>query len=155
MGMDLSSISGAEFRFGKEAWDKILQLAQMNGWLPLGTQRPAHWDDPDMEYPATWGGFYETNEGGIVTTEDAQALAAALSKALDDIPDRLNIPKMVDAGAVSPEKLSNLNRMLLAGGATFLIPNPELNPFEFYGGAEKQKVVDFIAFCKKGGFAIW
>ena len=39
-------------------------------------------------------------------------------------------------------------------GFTVTRPNASLHPFEYFGGDYKHKVIDFIAFCRKGAFSI-
>jgi hypothetical protein len=97
------------------------------GWQPMGTRAPSMtelhgWSTED------WDGTYLTNDGQIVITEDAFSLAAALEKALDDIPD-FNL----DDDALDPNKI---------------------NPFEYFAGDEKHQLIDFIKFCRLGSFLI-
>src|SRR4051812_296752 len=59
---------GGSFAFSNTTWPNMLALANQYGWEPQETN-------------------YFSNEGGLVCEEDAAALALALEKALDDIPD--------------------------------------------------------------------
>src|SRR4026207_186588 len=72
-------------RFSRQSWAKALELAQFYGWKPMGTRPPSVHDFHRLN--ADWSGTYLTNDGQTVKTEDAKALAHALHKALDDIPD--------------------------------------------------------------------
>lgn len=170
MGMDLISITGDRFRFNGTAWGKVLDLAARYGWQPAGTLFPNfappdyteitdYLPRTDLDAIAT----YYSNDGQIVTETDALAIANALEKSLDDIPDYLpDVRKLVPMPntlmtrlMASLPDIPELQRALAVGVATALWPDDDLNPFEFFGGDEKQKVKDFIAFCRKGEFCIW
>ena len=71
--------------FSKQFWAKALELAQIYGWKPLGTRPPSDIDFYDL--CAEWDGRYLTNDGQTVKAEDARLLAAALERALNDVPD--------------------------------------------------------------------
>ncbi len=75
-----------------------------------------------------WDGTYLTNDGQIVIAEDALALAMALEKSLDDIPD-FNLED-------DPPDHS------------------KINPFEYFAGDEKHHLAEFIDFCRLGSFLI-
>ena len=84
MGYDLYSQTGDEyvyFNFGN--WPMLLSAAESYGWKPAGTQAGETYHDPSM-----WEGTYLSNDGQIVTAQDAAALADALERVLDDIPDK-------------------------------------------------------------------
>ena len=120
-----SAISRQKFR--RESWTRVLSLGIFYGWQPMGTRAPSMtelhgWSTED------WDGSYLTNDGQIVITEDAFSLAAALEKALDDIPD-FNL----DSDALDLNKI---------------------NPFEYFAGDEKRQLIDFIKFCRLGSFLI-
>jgi hypothetical protein len=87
--------------------------------------------------PSQWDGGYCSNDGQIVTAQDAATFADALERALPDIPD------------YGCQALG-----LTKGGYVFLA-NPDMHPFEYFSGAEKQHVVSFIQLCRKGSFEIW
>lgn len=114
-------------KFTRESWTKVLSLAIFYGWQPMGTRVPSMTEIHgfDTEY---WDGTYLTNDGQIVVTEDALALAIALEKSLDDIPD------------------FNLHY--------YLLDLNKVTPFEFFAGDEKGQLVDFIKFCRLGSFLI-
>src|SRR5439155_9949269 len=61
-------------------WPKLLRLAQAYGWRPRGTTLP---EDSD----GSWDRNYTSNDGQVVSSEDAAALADALEAALPHIPD--------------------------------------------------------------------
>ena len=96
------------------------------GWRPMGTQLLSICNFDKLD--PNWDGGYLTNDGQIVTTEDALSLAIALEKSLDDIPD-FNLEDY-------PLDLS------------------KINPFEYFAGDEKRQLIDFIKFCRLGSFII-
>ncbi len=81
MGFDLTSESGADFRFGGTGWTFYLNLAEAYGWKPAGTLPPAGITEN------AWSGQYDSNDGQRVTAADALALGGALDRALAD-PER-------------------------------------------------------------------
>ncbi len=86
---------GGRFRWKREAWDVVRDLARQFGWLPAGTRPPrgvrvTEWDATD----------YATCARQQVTEADAAALAAALRRALVAIPKEETAPS---AAGASPE----------------------------------------------------
>jgi|SRR5215208_5361164 len=110
-----------------ESWVKVLSLGMFYGWQPMGTRVPSITELHGLidEY---WDGTYLTNDGQIVVTEDALRLGVALEKSLDDVPD-FNFKVY----PLDPDKV---------------------NLFEYFAGAEKRRLVDFIRFCRLGSFLI-
>src|SRR3982750_4234464 len=90
MSFSLSSESGAQTGWTHFAWPIVRKLAQDFGWQPSGTQPPEGWD-AELEAIGEWDGRYSSNDGSLVTTEDALALAAALELALasDDFEPKI------------------------------------------------------------------
>lgn len=86
MGYDLRNGNSKDFRFSDREFGPMLQLAEQHGWKPHGTLLPSLYDiDTGEEIPSyedDWSGFYLSNDGQIVTDEDAAALADALERAL-------------------------------------------------------------------------
>ena len=72
-------------KFSKQSWAKALELAQLYGWQPRGTQPPQEYDFRKLS--ADWNGTYLTNDGQLVKAEDAFWLAGALERSLEKIPD--------------------------------------------------------------------
>ena len=172
MGFDLCR-GDESFSWNIVAWPKLLGLAQRYGWKPAGTrspkyywlaQDPGDWEPPfdhnpaDDYDPADWKGGYFSNDAQQVTAADALALAEALEKSLDDIPDCLDLPdKRIEASMVDREKLPAMQRSfvgLFSDMPGFIMPNANLNAYEFFGGETKANVIDFIAFCRHGEFYI-
>jgi len=80
-----------DFAITPRLWRTILSVAQYYGWEPTGTLPP----DPDYVDEQLvelcdrvfWDGRYYPGCLQRIIERDAQALAAALTRALDDIPD--------------------------------------------------------------------
>ena len=104
-----------------------------------------------------WCGTYFSNDGQIVTTEDAAALADALEKALEDIKDFEVSGKLVSLQAgdkVEESVLGSLHQISLDAGHSITFPDSAMHPFEYFGGEMKQRVISFIKLCRKGAFTI-
>ena len=157
MSYDLFNPSIALCRkFSRQFWAKALELARLYGWQPLGT-RPT----PGLDFSklgADWPGVYLTNDGQIVSAEDAYALAAALERSLVDISD-VRIDTDWDfnlwLGDDLPEWFSPVERELveeeLLDG---LMDIRGTHPLEFFAGGEKLYLIQFIRFCRLGSFEI-
>ena len=133
MGMSLCGKQG-ESHFNNFNWSRILKLADRYGWQPIGTEAP-DWEGiygtpihPDYKHP-DWRGTYFSNDGQYVTDRDANSIAAALERALDDIPEHDTMEDMQAA--------------------------QDASPIEWFSGQGKTKVRDFIEFCRAGGFLIF
>ena len=87
----LTRDDGVELTVSGNGWEAALELASLYGWKPAGTvaaqavaqdrrggARAAHWNRLD----------YFSRESQRVGTRDAMALAQAILRALDCIPDR-------------------------------------------------------------------
>jgi hypothetical protein len=114
-------------KFNRESWVKLLSLGLFYGWRPMGTRVPSITELHGLidDY---WDGTYLTNDGQIVVREDALLLGIALERSLDDIPD------------------FNLEY--------YPLDLNQINPFEFFAGEEKQRLKEFIKFCRLGSFLI-
>ena len=75
MGMDFIAPHGTEMT-NWTGWREIYGLAVEFGWEPAGTICPDGCD------PENWEGDYFSNDGQLITDEDAAALAAALRRAI-------------------------------------------------------------------------
>jgi hypothetical protein len=124
-------------KFSRDAWTKLLSLAISYGWQPMGTLPPSRIELYGME-PEDWDGVYLTNDGQTVTAEDAWALAVALEKSLDDIPD-FNIELGWGAKSRKEDDQPDVK---------------DVHPFEYFAGDEKQHLIEFIKFCRLGSFII-
>jgi len=150
-----STVSRKKFR--REAWAKLLSLAMLYGWQPMGTHPGSRIEVYGLE-PEVWDGTYLTNDGQVVIAEDALSLAMALEKCLDDIPD-FNIeldrvPKRREVDEL-PEWLLPEEGVIIEGEPKDQQhDDPEIHPFEYFAGDEKRHLVDFIKFCQLGSFII-
>lgn len=142
MGMDLTSESGDYLRFGGFGWAIILELAERFGWEPRGTLPPEGLEEADDEPMEPWDGDnYGSNDGQIVTAEDAAAIADALQAALSD-PEASAV--LAEMGAVQRQQVEQMVPPEVA--ASFAA----LPSFEQY----RPTIESFIAFCRKGRFRI-
>ena len=142
--------------FSPQFWAKALELAGLYGWTPMGTCPPSDLDFSQLG--AEWDGRYLTNDGQTVKAEDARSLAAALERALDEIPDE---NPRIDWNSVSwadddlPEWLSPDEREFmeeeLQDGLLDILGT---SPFEYFAGDEKRHLKAFIRFCRLGSFEI-
>jgi hypothetical protein len=168
MTMDLSG-PGGERHFTHHGWGVLLDLARRSGWNPAGTLEPqgeegrdgeeeVELDASDYEVPPESlagqavaalfpaGGdaalsSYFFNDGRRVTDADARALADALERALPDVPghDAMEHKTFTHPGLP---------------GVRLMDARTPVNPFEWFSG-KKDVLRDFVAFCRRGGFAIW
>jgi len=89
MGVDFHSVATSEIlSMSWELWNTLFFIAQDYGWEPAGTLH-----DGD-----NWNGSYHRNDGQMVTTEDAAALATALRRALATV-----VLAGADVSAPAPE----------------------------------------------------
>lgn len=143
-------------RFSREFLSKALKLACLYGWCPQGTRAPEMLNLRVIN--AEWDGAYLTNDGQVVTAEDARSLACALEKSLDDIPDD-NLETIWNSKYCIvtdlPEWLAPYEKELIDDGLEESLSDMlELHPFEFFAGNEKQNLIQFIRFCKLGSFIV-
>ena len=136
MGMSLQGVAG-DFWWDTFSWVKLLRVAGRYGWRPAGTTL-SHSDLADMP-GGRWDGNYTTNDGQIVTAEDARALAVALERAVQDVPSR-------DVIAHHREP----------SGGIRMAPNPpDIDDLDWFCGPEpKAKIRAFISYCYAGEFHI-
>lgn len=116
----------------------------------MGTYTPC----PDID----WLGTYLTNDGQVVKTIDAFLLADALQKSLEHISDvEPNIDwnpqfwKQDDLPEwLSPEEKAIIEEGLQDGLMDIVVIRPQ----DFFAGAEKRTLIEFIQFCRLGSFVI-
>lgn len=131
MCMDLFSQSGSCFTWNNSSWRKVVDLGIVYGWEPKGTENIPDGTD-NYEVEEGWCGTYFSNDGQLVSAEDALALANALERALDDNPDVENCDKWVTTST-----LSN----------TYEMVNENLSIPDFLSGDMKKGLLAFISFC--------
>jgi hypothetical protein len=145
MGMDLVGANGRPWRFSAMQWGRVLDLAELYGWIPQGTAPP---ELPDgmrvLRDGEVWSGGYGSNDYQRVTADDARALAAALEQALDDLP-----------GA---EPVHKLRVLVLPNSRTIRCWDPDAplpTAVEVFAGPDARRQLEgFIRFCRAGGFCI-
>jgi hypothetical protein len=143
-------------KFNRQFLVKALELAELYGWQPLGTQPPFGHDFHELN--AEWDGNYLTNDGQIIKAQDALSLANALEKALGDIPDsishvdwNLNFWMEDDLPAwLSPEE----QEMIDDGLENELFDILSTHPLKFFAGDEKDYLKKFIRFCRMGDIIV-
>ncbi len=136
MGMDLSGPTG-DFGWDYFSWHKLLRVAERFGWQPAGTvlspEELGHMPD------GQWDGGYTSNDNQIVTAADAERLAAALERALPDIPD---------ADVLAPVRTER-------GGVVIAPDGPNVDDLDWFCGTEsKDYIRAFIGYCRAGAFSI-
>jgi len=156
---------GGITHFGLQDWHFVVQLAEDYGWKPEGTvfdelpESPmmfGNCDDPEeyvlAEIEECFLRDYFSNHGQQVTDKDAEALAAALDIALDDIPnhDAINHKKRCN---VLPRRVARMIQ-LMPGPRPVPTLHEAISAAEWFSGERKKRLVEFIAFCRSGGFEI-
>jgi hypothetical protein len=158
MGMDLVNRNDDCIRFRHVVWARILYLAKDHGWQPAGTVSPYDHDDPNSKYYTLepWHGGYASNEGQMVTSDDARAFADALEKACERIPDERrqsgeyiqveDLPASIDDPVVN---------FLVRTGSVDTLPLEFLNVYEFFAGDGKTAIKQLIACCGQREFYLY
>lgn len=147
MGIDLRMANGQPLRFTVWEWGHVLRLALAYDW------QPEHWGDTSVTVrrdpePMVW---YRVNGDQTVSAGDAANLAAALERALPDIPEYdvgIAGPKAFAAGdtAAIEKAIRESQRIDRAGLGESL---------EWLSGPRRQRLVKFIEACRAGPFVIW
>ena len=143
-------------KFSRQFFVKALDLAELYGWQPLGTQPPLGHDFRELN--AEWDGNYLTNDGQIIKAQDAFSLASAIEKALGDIPDTKgntdwNLKFWVEDDL--PEWLSPEEKEMVEDGIeNELLDVLGTHPLKFFAGNEKDYLKKFIKFCKMGDIIV-
>jgi hypothetical protein len=116
-----------------------LQLAQLHGWKPQGTNLIT---DIQSDYEELIESYYP-KDGQVVSKNDAKELAKALTDALEDIPNH--------------DAVAHKTEMHIRNGKEVRVvkPNVRFNLFEAFSGDNKKLVKDFVWFCNQGAFEIW
>lgn len=184
MGYDLYSKNDEHYRFNISSWSALLDLAERQGWEPMGTILYEYeYDDEDNRINSgvldvEWEGTYYSNDGQIVVVDDALNLANALENALDDIPDVEVYPDQFILCGGNVENYMQQERARSVGktvvtyqewksGLLTQVPDivvcTDINEFYgrnddlygvFSGKQSKDYIRGFIAFCRTGEFRI-
>ena len=126
-----------EFSMPGRIWQAVLGRSWQYGWQPQGTLPPA----PELRLtheatPGAFDGSYHPAYAQRIHVDDVVALASALERALQDLPDH-------DIG--SPATMS---------GYWVERKGPVSNLIAELSGRNKAGVRDFITHCREGG-EIW
>ena len=158
MGMDLVNRHDDYIWFRHMVWARMLYLADDHGWQPAGTVSPYEHNDPNSKYyiPEPWYGGYASNDGQMVTSNDAYAFADALERACERIPDE----RILSGEHVKVENLpASINdpvvNLLVRIGCVDTVPREFLNVYEFFSGDGKTAIKELIAFCRQGEFYLF
>jgi len=148
MGYDLQNEKGNTFRWNVWGYSPVLSLAEVYGWKPRGTVLN---DWESGEIMLDWDGKYFSNDGQVVTAEDASDMGNALSKALEDIPDEVAVK---DTPKEPPkEDLKDIVKMLDKMHETML--SDDCLKEKFTGKEKKQHVKEFIDFLHEGSYVTY
>ncbi|MDP2966429.1 MAG: hypothetical protein Q8N39_10425 [Pelolinea sp.] len=145
MSVDLFNDRGGYFGTSNWGWALFIILADMYGWVSLGTQ-PPKWHDPGKPWNKE---DYCSNNGQIVTAQDAQGIAAAIESAIQNLspaPDFQPLEERKPYGSALSERLDMLLRAAQAEK-----PDTVILGFDLEYKAPLQELVDF---CRQGEFKI-
>ena len=146
MGFDLESDKGATAQWTGVWWRLMLRIAEHYGWNAVGTQLPSAAEEKP------WDGTYFTNDGQLVLSHDAFALAASLRRALadpglEDVANRIHETSLL-AGR------EETDRIFAALGLSDEDEDPP-PPIERILRQELEKPFEEMAqFCDAGAFRI-
>ncbi len=167
------------------AYEQLLDEAFNHGWEPAWTSEPCDWCELDYEdviinqmatdgawcLPGsytyddsvyfildpnkTWDGNYTSSQGQEVTAQDAMAIADALQRALDSVPDydmhmrRLTRSRITKAEIITEESYEK------AGAECPGYMKAIVTEHIRRGCLLARDLQEIIAFCRKGAFLIW
>lgn len=145
MGFDLyrdnPSLEGEEpvndyYRFSIWGFPPVRFLAEANGWIPMGTTVITN-EGNEFECG------YDTNDGQIVCAEDAKNWANALELAIDTIPEE---PIHEEMRRIDTQDFKQERKDIWSG-----CPTACAN----YFAGDRQYILDFIEYLRRGAFKIW
>jgi hypothetical protein len=111
MGYDIAGKNGKGWGCNNSAWGRFLDVAIAFGWKPKGAIFPPGTFDDEAELPSVIESYF-SNSWQRVTDEDARAMGAALSLAVDAIRSRKDPNDMPD------DQVSAIQAFLDVGGAS-------------------------------------
>lgn len=147
MTIDLVGDCGT-FSLDLPSWYFAIELAQDHGWAPAGTRPPCR----RGQRRRRWDGNYVTNDGQEVLAPDARHWADALEEALADVPDHDARGHKPGASPL-PRAIAPLLRDM-PGDIGLPATGQRINAMEWFSGGRKKALRAFIAFCRRGQFAI-
>jgi hypothetical protein len=149
--------------FSNLQWGLMVKLAYDHGWKPWGVRPPEDWIasiDPSAEGHASGagssGGGGRGGRGGAkrwhfmdyfslkrqqIVAGDALAMADAIERALPDIPTHDALSHKVIQEIQLPDVDEPLRMMQ---------PGVTVNAFEFFSGANRRILQEFITLCRSG-----
>ena len=148
MGYDLQNEKGNTFRWNVWGYSPVLSLAEVYGWKPKGTVLN-NWESGEIE--TDWDGKYFSNDGQVVTAEDASNMASALLKALEDIPDEVGVKDTPEDPLEG--NLKDVVKMIDEMHETML--SDDCLKEKFSGKDKKQYVKKFIDFLHEGSYVTY
>ena len=161
MGYDFYNERGECFGLHSSSWPMAYDLAVLYGWQPAGTGPSV---DPQcvpkneaidlsqmiqeasVNFGSESNGSYFGNDWQVVHGADALRLAAALERAVAELPDE-------DLCPVKIMKLINRHGRPIE--VKVLADNAHDDPKLYWSGTDsKARLREFINFCRQGSFAI-
>ena len=148
----------SKFNTNNDGWMLLLDLADKYGWVAEGTDPSIYYcsasereairvNDPNYD-----AGYYGS-EGQIVISTDANKIADALEKALNDISDdddeniKYQTLKLPAQAGQEPATIE------VEGDDSVL--KRQRNPLKYFSGLNnKSWIKDFVKFCRHGAFTI-
>ena len=131
------------FSINNRGWRRIYLLGLMFGWIPQGTTTPPGWCG---EKPWETQN-YTTNEGQVVTADDALELARAIEQAIPLLKaSEPSQTRQQESFAWEFELYQRFARAMENG-----VRDPE---YLFFDDRWSEKLNELAAFCRKGAFKI-
>jgi len=152
MTVDLNNQQGNHINITNIGWSKVLTLACYYGWQPAGTLPPASWDEAEEPWDPL---DYSFHNHQTVTKEDALAIADALARAYENMPEVGEIPRPFIAKK-SQEALGHV----MAWGESLRVLSDVLEsenltvPPEILTSVSKKTVARLITYLWEGSFTI-
>lgn len=179
MGYDLTSLNGGEyFRFSIHSWKHVLALAEHGGWKPLGTQK-LNYDDWQGTYRSNDGQIVTSVDAlGIANGIEAilddipdhrtapNEVVYASAEVVAANPDFKQHQIKMYKGRSSSDEAGEITCLFNeewergTPAPTILIVSRELlgeydeNSLDYFSGNGKNKLREFIEFCRLGAFEI-
>jgi hypothetical protein len=153
MPRSLTAPHGA-ITFSNLQWGLLVKLAYDHGWKPWGVRPPEDWiASSDAERDASGGSSggggarrwhfmdYFSLKRQQIVAGDALAMADAIERALPDIPTHDALSHKVIQEIQLPDVDEPLRMMQ---------PGVTVNAFEFFSGANRRILQEFITLCRSG-----